>query len=123
MAVFDEVACLAASTEAKRFELEKHDGAEVLVDHGDINVVGRNACPVVELLAEHTTFGVFAKVFVVVGEHLVATFELYGRGRKNRNCVGTMISGTFSRRDEQSDTTIRLETTVEFPKDRFDNPS
>ena len=43
VAVLDEVARFAPTAEAERLELQEHDGREVLVDHRDIDVVGREA--------------------------------------------------------------------------------
>ena len=94
MAIFDEVTCFSSATESECLQLEEHDGAEVFVNHCDVNIGGGNAGLPIKLLAENATFGVLTEIIVVVRKHFVATLKLNGRRGKDGNGVRSM-SGPF----------------------------
>src|ERR1700676_5708524 len=56
LAVGDEVLGLAPAAEAVRLELQEHDGWEVLVDHGDVDVAWPDAGGLPELGAQRLGF-------------------------------------------------------------------
>ncbi|CAB4593868.1 unannotated protein [freshwater metagenome] len=123
MAILDEVTRFSSATESERLQLKEHDGTEVLVDHCDVNVCGGDSGLAIKLFTENATFGVLAKIFVVIGKHFVSTLELDGRGPKDWNSIRTMVSGSLSSCNQQSDTAVGFEATVQLAEDRFDDPA
>src|ERR1700704_949877 len=122
IAVAEELLGAPPFAESELLQLGQHEGGEVVVDHGGLDVVGTEAGGVPELARHEPHLGEPRdRVPVVAGHHVLVLARALGRSVEDRWRMG-QVARTFERRDDDRLRAVALLAAVE-QVERLDDPA